>query len=146
MKKNGDALVASFSTWKTPEKKASAQADSKISTWTDSESSVPTFLSSATDISTRIFSRELIPSFLKTLNEKYIGDISRWVHQAGRYYDGFSKVRVDTMPELIQARDTLSTQMLQQINTTFETVINDYIEHALSIDIPVLVSRSKEFS
>jgi len=123
MKERGAALVPPFSAWKA------------------SEQSAPSFLTTASDISTRIFSQELIPSFIKTLNEKYIGDISRWVHQSGRYYDGYSKVRVDTMPELIQRRDTLSTQMLQQVNTTFENIVNDYIERAMSVDIPVLVSR-----
>ncbi len=125
MKGKGVATVPPFSAWKA------------------SEGGTPSFLSTASDISTRIFSQELIPSFIKTLNEKYIGDISRWVHQSGRYYDGYSKVRVDTMPELIQERDKLSTQILQQTNTTFETLINDYIERAMSVDIPVLVSRQQ---
>ena len=125
MKNRGTSVVPAFSTWKS------------------SESSVPSFLSTASDISTRMFSQELIPSFIKTLNEKYIGDIARWVHQSGRYYDGYSKVRLDTMPKLIQQRDKLSTQILQQVNTTFETLINNYIESAMSVDIPVLVSRDK---
>lgn len=141
MKERGAALVPEFSKWKIPETQTPSFAAPSIASWTESESNSPSFLSKAADISTRIFSQELIPSFIKTLNEKYIGDISRWVHQSGRYYDGYSKVRVDTMPELIQQRDKLSTQILQQINTTFETVINDYIERAMSVDIPVLVSR-----
>ena len=146
MKTRGAAIISPFLGWKAPVSPSAPSTSPDLSTWTSSESSPPSFLSNAADISTRIFSQELIPSFIKTLNEKYIGDVSRWIHQSGRYYDGYSKVRVDTMPELIQRRDTLSTQMLQQVNTTFETIINDYIEHAMSVDIPVLVSRPKNSS
>ena len=147
MKNRGAALIPEFAKWKAPDSPTpSLSTTPNLSAWTESEGSTPSFLSNAADISTRIFSQELIPSFIKTLNEKYIGDVSRWIHQSGRYYDGYSKVRVDTMPELIQQRDKLSTKMLQQVNTTFETVINDYIERAMSVDIPVLVSRSKNSS
>ncbi len=75
-----------------------------------------------------MFARELIPGFLNTLSEKYIGDISRWVHQSGRYYDGYSKVRLDTMPELIQERDLISSHVLREANDAFEKIVNDYIE------------------
>jgi hypothetical protein len=143
MKERGLALIPEFSKWKIPVSQTPSSSVPDIATWVDSENSPPSFLSSAADISTRIFSQELIPSFIKTLNEKYIGDISRWIHQSGRYYDGYSKVRVDTMPELIQQRDKLSTQMLQQVNATLENIINDYIERAMSVDIPILVSRQQ---
>ncbi len=65
---------------------------------------------------------------MKTLSEKYIGDISRWIHQTGRYYDGYSKVRADTMPELIQNRDNISSQILREANDSFEKIVNNYIE------------------
>jgi hypothetical protein len=65
---------------------------------------------------------------VKTLSEKYIGDISRWVHQSGRYYNGYSKVRLDTMPELIQSRDTLSSQILREANDAFEKIVDEYVE------------------
>lgn len=142
MKWNGLAEISSFSDWrpKTQENKTSSltiDTLEKASLWSTS------FLSSASDISTRIFARELVPGFVKTLSEKYIGDISRWVHQSGRYYDWYSKVRVDTMPELIQKRDAISSQVLREINDSLEKIVDDYVIGSLSIDIPVLVSRNK---
>lgn len=143
MKGRGVSNISSFSEWRSKADNKAITAPLTLDSLDDVPLSSSSFLSKASDISTRIFARELIPGFVKTLSEKYVGDISRWVHQTGRYYDGYSKVRVDTMPELIQERDDISSHMLRQVNDSFEKAINDYIEGSLSVDIPVLVSRNE---
>jgi hypothetical protein len=127
MKGQGIGSIPSFSEWHSTDTKLST-APLTLANIDETAGHSSSFLSTASDISTRIFARELIPGFAKTLSEKYLGDITRWVHQSGRYYDGYAKVRVDTMPALIQGRDQLSSQILKQANDAFEKVINDYIE------------------
>lgn len=127
MKGEGHFSIPSFSAW-SPTKSKPITAPITLDNIDEISSHSSSFLSNASDISTRIFARELIPEFAKTFGEKYLGDISRWVHQSGRYYDGYAKVRVDTMPELIQERDLLSSQILKQANDSFEKIINTYIE------------------
>jgi hypothetical protein len=143
MKERGATLVSSFSKWRAKAETKPLTSPLTLDSIDEASLGSSSFLSNASDISTRIFARELIPGFAKTLSEKYIGDISRWVHQSGRYYDGYSQVRVDTMPELIQERDIISSQILREVNDSFEKVVNDYIEGSLSVDMPVLVKRSK---
>lgn len=151
MKSAGTNSVASFSDWRLKKVSATPASPFTLDTLDESAIGSASFLSTASDISTHFFSRELIPGFLKTLSEKYVGDVARWIHQSGRYYDWYSRVRADTVPELIQQRDALSTQILRQANDSFEKLVNEYIEGSLSVDIPVLVkredsSRSKLFT
>lgn len=90
MTSEGTATIPSFPNWK---------ADANSST---------SFLDKASDISTKIFGEELVTPFLKVINEKYLSDLNRWVHNTGRYYNGYSDVRVDTIPELITTKDALT--------------------------------------
>lgn len=98
-------------------------------------------MTQASDITTKVFGDQLITPFIKVINEKYIGDLNRWVHNTGRYYNGYSDVRVDTIPELITTKDALSGQILKEGNDTLEKIIDTYVDTNLSLDIPVLVSR-----
>lgn len=123
MNSRGTSTVVPFSEWKP----------------TNTQTS---FLDTASDISTNVFARELIVPFLKVINEKYIGDVSRWVHNTGRYYNGYSDVRVDTLPEIITKKDELSAQVLKELNDTLEKVIDTYVDQNMALDIPLLVSRS----
>lgn len=99
-------------------------------------------MTGAPDIATATVIHEVIPNFLKTLNSKYLGDVLRWVHNTGRYYDGYAKVRVDTIPELIDVRDMTSVRVIRDINDMFETMTDDYIDAHLATDIPILISSS----
>jgi hypothetical protein len=122
MNSRGTSSVVPFSEWKP----AGVQTN---------------FLDTAGDISTNIFAKELIVPFLKVINEKYIGDISRWVHNTGRYYNGFSDVRVDTIPEIITKKDELSVQVIKELNDTLEKIIDTYVDQNMAMDIPILISR-----
>lgn len=79
--------------------------------------------------------------FIKVINEKYIGDVSRWVHNTGRYYNGYSDVRVDTMPELITKKDALTVQVLKELNDALEKAIDTHVDKNIAMDIPLLVHR-----
>lgn len=67
--------------------------------------------------------------------------MNRWVHNTGRYYNGYSDVRVDTMPELITTKDALTGQVIKESNDALEKLIDTYVDNNLALDIPVLVSR-----
>jgi len=87
MKGSGTPNVPSFSNWSPTNNAQNLTLPLTLDSINESSIGSSSFLSNASDISTRIFARELIPGFVKTLSEKYIGDVSRWVHQTGRYYD-----------------------------------------------------------
>ncbi len=78
---------------------------------------------------------------MKVINEKYLGDIARLVHNTGRYYNGYSDVRMDTVPELITKKDALTTQVLREANDVLEKIIDEYVDKNMSLDVPVLISR-----
>lgn len=63
------------------------------------------------------------------------------MHNTGRYYNGSSDVRVDTIPELVTTKDALSTQVIKEGNDALEKLIDTYVDTTLSLDIPILVSR-----
>lgn len=123
MRSEGVSRVVPFSQWEKP---------------LESNSS---FLDTASDITTRVFAQELIVPFVKVINEKYLGDVARWVHNTGRYYNGYSEVRLDSMPEIITKKDALSTQIIKETNDTLEKMIDRYVDTSMSLDIPILVSR-----
>lgn len=114
---------------------------SSFSDWNPGPDSASSFLDKASDITTKIFGDELITPFIKVINEKYLGDLGRWVHNSGRYYNGYSEVRVDTIPELITTKDALAGQVIKESNDALEKLIDRYVESNLSLDIPILVSR-----
>lgn len=58
-----------------------------FSQWKKSSGDVSSFLDTAADVTTKIFADELATPFLKVVNEKTLGDIARWVHNTGRYYN-----------------------------------------------------------
>lgn len=109
--------------------------------WKIDAASSASFLDNASDITTKIFGDELITPFLKVINEKYIGDLNRWIHNTGRYYNGYSDVRVDTIPELVTTKDALAAQVIKESNDVLERLIDTYTDTNLSLDIPILVSR-----
>lgn len=123
MKSDGNTKVPAFRDWKP-------DANSDAS-----------FLNQAADITTKVFSDELITPFIKVINEKYLWDVSRWVHNTGRYYNGSSDVRVDTIPELITTKDDLTGQIIKEWNDALEKLIDSYVDSNLSLDIPILMSR-----
>jgi len=100
------------------------------------------FLKSVSDITTKIFTKELLTPFLKVINEKYLSDVNRWVHNSGRYYNGYSEVRLDTLPEIITKKDAFSVQIIKESNDVLEKIIDTYVDNNLSLDIPILVNRS----
>ncbi len=115
-----------------------------FSDWKKSGSSVASFLDHAGDITTKVFGDELIVPFLQVINEKYLGDVTRWVHNTGRYYNGYSDVSVDTIPEMISKKDELTGQILKQLNDTLEKIIDTYIDQNMAMDIPLLASRDQK--
>lgn len=45
------------------------------------------FLDNVGDITTKRIVDEMIPSFIDVINEKYLGEIAKYVHNTGRYYN-----------------------------------------------------------
>lgn len=69
MKSDGNIQIPSFQNWK-PDPNSGAS-----------------FLNQASDITTKVFADGLITPFIKVINEKYLEDVTQWVHNTGRYTD-----------------------------------------------------------
>ncbi len=70
MKTAGVGDITSFAQWRS--KKTSPNTTLSLDSLDEVALESTSFLSTASDISTRLFSRELIPGFIKTLSEKYV--------------------------------------------------------------------------
>lgn len=87
MRSSGVTAITSFNDWRIKSVPKTSTSPLTLDTLDEATLSSGSFLSTASDISTRLLSKELIPGFVKTLSEKYVGDVARWIHQSGRYYD-----------------------------------------------------------
>jgi len=100
------------------------------------------FLDNVGDITTKRIVDEMIPTFFDVINDKYLGDIARYVHNTGRYYNGRADVRMDTLPEIITKKDLASRELIRQVNNLFESQISTLIEEKLARDIAVLTREN----
>lgn len=90
-----------------------------------------------------IMSRQAIDKVLKvfheSINDVYFGDLMKFVFNTGRYGNG-QKVRVDTIPFLIDKKDKEMQKVLLTGNNLLEKTIDDAVKSTLSkpIDIKTL--------
>ena len=86
------------------------------------------------DIMTSSILDKLLPMFHATMNTKYFGDLMKYVFNTGRYGNG-QKVRVDTIPFLIDKKDKEMQQTLVTGNNLLEKTINTLVAGTLSKNI-----------
>lgn len=72
-----------------------------------------------------------IKQFFAIFNEKYIGDILKYVYDTGRY-GTTNNVRVDTPAILIAKRDNFMKKTLKDVNKIFEDKIDALVKNWLS--------------
>ncbi|MCK9272556.1 hypothetical protein M0P65_03345 [Candidatus Gracilibacteria bacterium] len=72
-----------------------------------------------------------IKQFFSIFNEKYIGDILKYVYDTGRY-GTTNNVRVDTPATLIAKRDNFMKKTLKDVNKIFEDKIDNLVKNGLS--------------
>lgn len=101
------------------ELKTSTIGDPAIKAILDAYSGSATDLSKAPDITTKDIIEKSVKQFFEVFNEKYMGDILRFVHNAGRYGDA-NNVRVDGAPIVIAKRDLFMRTSLKDANTSLE--------------------------
>lgn len=87
--------------------------------------------SSAPDIQTKAAILKSVKQFLEVFNEKYLGDILKFVYNTGRYGDG-TNVRVDVAPVLISKQDEFMKLALKDANTLFEKQIDELVSNGLA--------------
>ncbi len=90
----------------------------------------------APDIQTREPILKSLKRFFGVLNESYLGDILRFVHNAGRYGEG-NDVRVDTPAFIVGKKDELMGRTLKDGNAAFESMLDSLVKNGLSRDIAV---------
>lgn len=92
--------------------------------------------SHAPDIQTKTAILKSVKQFLEVFNEKYLGDILKFVYNTGRYGDG-TNVRVDVAPVLISKQDEFMKRTLKDTNTLFENEIDQLVANGLSRNIAI---------
>jgi hypothetical protein len=90
--------------------------------------------STSPDIQTRAAITKVTKQFFEIFNEKYLGDILKFVYNTGRYGDG-TNTRADVAPVLISKRDEFMKRVLKDSNTVLENSIDQLVKTGLSRDI-----------
>lgn len=96
-------------------------------------------ISKAPDIATKDIVEKATKRFFEVLNGKYMGDILKYVHNAGRYGDG-DNVRVDGAPMVIAKQDLFMGTVLKDANTSIEGAIDALLRDKLAEPLKIAVS------
>ena len=97
--------------------------------------------STVPDISVKNVMDNVVQPFYGIFNSTYIGDILKYVHNAGRYNTGSGNdVSVDMVPTIIAKQDSLSTQIIKDSNTAMEQAIRQQIQNGIARNIPVFTN------
>ena len=95
-------------------------------------------LTKAPDITTKDIIEKAVKQFFEVFNAKYMGDILRYVHNAGRYGDA-NNVRVDSAPVTIAKKDLFMRTSLKDANTSIEGIIDHMVRNKLAESIKVAI-------
>lgn len=93
---------------------------------------------SSPDIQTRAAITKVTKQFFEIFNEKYIGDILKFVYNTGRYGDG-TNTRADIAPVLISKRDEFMKRVIKDSNSAVENSIDSLVQNGLASNIAIPV-------
>ena len=93
--------------------------DENIKSILDAYSGATMDLSKAPDITTKDIIEKSVKQFFEVFNAKYMGDVLRYIHNAGRYGDA-NNVRADSAPVVIAKKDLFMRTSLKDANTSIE--------------------------
>jgi len=95
--------------------------------------------STATDILSKKVIDALVKPFYLVFNETFIGNILKYVHNAGRYNSG-TNVNVDIPATLVTKQDVFYTKTKKEVNTFLESQIDTLVSGGLSRNVALLES------
>lgn len=95
--------------------------------------------SSSPDAQTRTAINKVTKQFFEIFNEKYLGDILKYIYNTGRYGDG-TNTRADITPVLISKRDEFMKRVIKDTNTVLEDSIDQLVKNGLARDIAIPTS------
>ena len=98
-------------------------------------------LTSAPDVQTETIVTKIAKPFTDVLNSKYIGEILRYVYNAGRYGNG-QNVHTDISAALIAKQDTFAAKTMKDVTTSTENVIDLLVKNGLSRAVAVATEYS----
>lgn len=99
---------------------------------------------SSPDIQTRAAITKVTKQFYEVFNEKYLGDILKFVYNTGRYGDG-KNTRADIAPVLVSKRDEFMKRVIKDSNSAIESSIDRLVQNGLAshLAIPVDIKITK---
>lgn len=99
-------------------------------------------VNSSSDILTRYITDNATKKYLEIFNASALGDMRKYVYNAGRYNKSGSKVNVDMPPFLISVLDQVSAEMIKNVNNSLEKEITQVVSNGLSRKIVIPESYS----
>lgn len=90
----------------------------------------------APDVQTREPIEKSLKRFFEVMNEKYLGDILRYVHNAGRYGIG-NDVRADVPAIIVGKGDEFMKRSLKDANRSMESAIDGIVRGGLARNVAV---------
>ncbi len=94
-------------------------SDPGIKSILEANASATMDLAKTPDITTKDIIEKSVKQFFEVLNAKYMGDVLRFIHNAGRYGSA-TNVRVDSVPVVIAKKDLFMRTALKDVNTSLE--------------------------
>lgn len=113
--------------------------DPAIKTIFDTYASSVLDISQAPDITTKDIIEKSVKQFFEVFNAKYMGDVLRYVYNAGRYGDA-NNVRADSIPVVVAKKDLLMRTTLKDANTSLEGAIDTLLRESLAEPLKILSS------
>ncbi len=89
------------------------------------------------DIQTRYIIQNTTKKFLQIFNESSLWEFRKDVHNAWRYNSWTSIVNADLIPYLVTSIDTLSSNIIKNVNNDLEKDINSIVEKWISRNVAI---------
>lgn len=96
-------------------------------------------ISKAPDITTKDIIEKSVKQFFEVFNSKYMGDVLRYVYNAGRYGNA-NNVRADSTPVVIAKKDLFMRTTLKDANTFVEDAIDTLLRNKLAEPLKIATS------
>ena len=96
----------------------------------------------SSDVLTRYITDNATNKYLEIFNGSTLGEMRKYIFNAGRYNSGATQVNMDMPPFLISVLDQVNAQIIKNANQNLENQITEIVKNGLSRNIAIPVQQS----